>query len=228
MAKVGGGDRPTGHPDLVVVYLGMQVKTLPGLKTLASFGPKIQRAVQPRPDGLLFHQLFVFELLPLHGHPPVLAGLRRAGADGSAPSRTVPLVADLSAVADRPLARDLLPCVEAWRRSSWTWSARPGLLAFAPGNRGAGADVLGAPPPPAGGRGTGPTRALRTGVLWLKLDQACALHEHRAFIPDLAASAGPPTACTLFACAECLGGQGHAASGGSGARRQCPNRHPYI
>ena len=78
----------TGHPDLVVVYLGMQVKTLPGLKTLASFGPKIQRAVQPRPDGLLFHQLFVFGLLPLHGHPPVLAGLRRAGAMG--PHRAAP------------------------------------------------------------------------------------------------------------------------------------------
>jgi hypothetical protein len=56
----------TGHPDLVLVLLGMQVKALRGMRTVASFGPKIQRAVQPRPDGLLFHQLFVFGLLPLH------------------------------------------------------------------------------------------------------------------------------------------------------------------
>jgi hypothetical protein len=56
----------TGHPDLVVVYLGMRVKTLRGLKTLASSGPKIRRAVEAKPDGLLFHQLFLFGLLPLH------------------------------------------------------------------------------------------------------------------------------------------------------------------
>ena len=73
----------TGHPDLVVVYLGMQVKTLPGLKTLASFGPKIQRAVQPRPDGLLFHQLFVFGLLPLH------VGIRQYWRDFDALERWV-------------------------------------------------------------------------------------------------------------------------------------------
>lgn len=56
----------TGHPDLVVVLLGMQVKTPRGVKTVAGFGPKIRQAVQPKPDGLLFHQLFVFGLLPLH------------------------------------------------------------------------------------------------------------------------------------------------------------------
>ena len=28
--------------------------------------PRSSEAVQPRLDGLLFHQLFVFELLPLH------------------------------------------------------------------------------------------------------------------------------------------------------------------
>jgi Domain of unknown function (DUF4188) len=73
----------TGHPDLVVVYLGMQVKTLRGLKTVASFGPKIQRAVQPRPDGLLFHELFVFGLLPLH------VGIRQYWRDFDALERWV-------------------------------------------------------------------------------------------------------------------------------------------
>ena len=101
----------------------MQVKTLPGLKTLASFGPKIQRAVQPRPDGLLFHQLFVFELLPLHVASASTGGTSTRWSDGSAPSRTVAGGGTCSAaVAGPPLARDLLH-VEAWRRSFWTWSA---------------------------------------------------------------------------------------------------------
>jgi hypothetical protein len=72
-----------GHPDLVVVYLGMQVKNLRGLKTVASFGPKIQHAVEPRPDGLLFHQLFMFGLLPLH------VGIRQYWRDFDALERWV-------------------------------------------------------------------------------------------------------------------------------------------
>ena len=31
------------YPDLVVVYLGMDVRTLSGLKTLLGFGPKIAK-----------------------------------------------------------------------------------------------------------------------------------------------------------------------------------------
>jgi hypothetical protein len=73
----------TGHPDLVVVLLGMQVKTLRGVRTVAWFGPRIQRAVQPRPDGLLFHQLFVFGLLPLH------VGIRQYWRDFDALERWV-------------------------------------------------------------------------------------------------------------------------------------------
>jgi Domain of unknown function (DUF4188) len=73
----------TGHPDLVVVYLGRQVKTLGGMRTVAWFGPKIQRAVQPRPDGLLFHQLLVFGLLPLH------VGIRQYWRDFDALERWV-------------------------------------------------------------------------------------------------------------------------------------------
>ena len=73
----------TGHPDLVVVLLGMQVKTLRGVRTVASFGPRIQQAVQPTPDGLLFHQLFVFGLLPLH------VGIRQYWQDFDALERWV-------------------------------------------------------------------------------------------------------------------------------------------
>ena len=42
----------SGYPDLVVIYLGMRVNTMRGLRTLAKAGPRIQRSVAARPDGL--------------------------------------------------------------------------------------------------------------------------------------------------------------------------------
>jgi Domain of unknown function (DUF4188) len=51
-------------PDLVVIYLGMQVRTLRGLKTLISFGPKISAAVAAKPDGLLLHENVIYSLFP--------------------------------------------------------------------------------------------------------------------------------------------------------------------
>ncbi len=53
-------------PNLVVVYLGMRVNALTGIKTLLGFGPKISGAVADKPDGLLLHEAFVFSLFPLH------------------------------------------------------------------------------------------------------------------------------------------------------------------
>ncbi|MGB6158645.1 MAG: DUF4188 domain-containing protein, partial [Acidobacteriaceae bacterium] len=53
-------------PDLVVVYLGMRVNRLAGLKTLIGFGPKISRSVADHPDGLLCHENFVFSFFPMH------------------------------------------------------------------------------------------------------------------------------------------------------------------
>ena len=53
-------------PDLVVVYLGMRVNRLTGLRTLIGFGPKISDSVAARPDGLLAHENFVFSLFPAH------------------------------------------------------------------------------------------------------------------------------------------------------------------
>ena len=38
------------YPDLVVVYLGMPVRTLVGLKTLLGFGPKIAKSAADQPD----------------------------------------------------------------------------------------------------------------------------------------------------------------------------------
>lgn len=55
------------YPDLVVVYLGMQVRTLAGLKTLVGFGPKIAKSAADQPDGLLLHENFLWLLFPPHG-----------------------------------------------------------------------------------------------------------------------------------------------------------------
>jgi Domain of unknown function (DUF4188) len=56
----------SAYPDLVVVYLGMRVNALTGLKTLFGLGPQIERAHQAKPDGLLLHENFVWSLLPTH------------------------------------------------------------------------------------------------------------------------------------------------------------------
>ena len=49
-------------PDLVVIYLGMRAKTPRGLRTLLSFGPKIQASVTAAPDGPLLHEYLLYSL----------------------------------------------------------------------------------------------------------------------------------------------------------------------
>lgn len=56
----------SAYPDLVVIYLGMRVNAMTGLKTLLGFGSKIARSVGDRPAGLLLHEDFVFSLFPPH------------------------------------------------------------------------------------------------------------------------------------------------------------------
>lgn len=56
----------SSYPDLVVVYLGMRVNRITGLKTLFGFGPKIAKSVAEQPDGLLRHENFVFSFVPMH------------------------------------------------------------------------------------------------------------------------------------------------------------------
>lgn len=65
----------SGYPDLVVIYLGMRVNHWTGFKTLFGFGPRIARAVQDRPPGLLLHENFLFSLRPPH------AGMRQYWKD---------------------------------------------------------------------------------------------------------------------------------------------------
>jgi hypothetical protein len=52
----------SGYPNLVVIYLGMRVNTLTGLKTLFGMGSNIAAAVEAKPDGLLRHENFLFSL----------------------------------------------------------------------------------------------------------------------------------------------------------------------
>ena len=65
----------TQYPDLVVIYLGMRVNALAGIKTLFGFGPKISYSVAAKPDGLLLHENIIYSLFPLH------AGMRQYWRD---------------------------------------------------------------------------------------------------------------------------------------------------
>ncbi len=56
----------SAYPDLTVVYLGMRVNVLAGLKTVLGFGPRIADSVRDNPDGLLLHENMLFSLIPLH------------------------------------------------------------------------------------------------------------------------------------------------------------------
>ena len=65
----------SAYPDLVVIYLGMRVNMLAGLKTLIGFGPRIAKSVEAQPDGLLLHESYLFSLFPPH------AGMRQYWRD---------------------------------------------------------------------------------------------------------------------------------------------------
>jgi hypothetical protein len=65
----------SAYPDLVVIYLGMRVLNLRGLRTLRRVGKEIRRAVEAAPDGLLRHENLTFSTFPLH------AGMRQYWRD---------------------------------------------------------------------------------------------------------------------------------------------------
>ena len=57
----------TEYPDLVMVLLGMRVRTVRGMRTFIGLGPPIQRSAAAQPDGLLHSDFFLWSLLPPHG-----------------------------------------------------------------------------------------------------------------------------------------------------------------
>jgi hypothetical protein len=55
------------YPDLVVIYLGLRVRKLAGIKRLFGLGPQIAKAGQARPEGLLHcDNGIIYSLFPLH------------------------------------------------------------------------------------------------------------------------------------------------------------------
>lgn len=48
------------HPDLVVIYLGMRVNTPRGILTIVRFARALDKAIHPRPDGLLHHERLIY------------------------------------------------------------------------------------------------------------------------------------------------------------------------
>ena len=60
----------SAYPDLVAIYLGMRVRTFPGIKTLLGLGPQIDKAGAGRPDGLLHYEA-VRKFSPVRSCPNV-------------------------------------------------------------------------------------------------------------------------------------------------------------
>ena len=56
----------SAYPDLVVIYLGLRVNRLTGIKMLLGIGPQISSSAAARPDGLLRHEMLLYSLFPLH------------------------------------------------------------------------------------------------------------------------------------------------------------------
>jgi hypothetical protein len=54
----------SGYPDLVVIYLGLRVNTLNGIKTVLGFGPQIDASVAAKPHGLLLHERIFYSFYP--------------------------------------------------------------------------------------------------------------------------------------------------------------------
>lgn len=56
----------SAYPDLIVIYLGLRVNALTGIKKVLGLGPQIARSVAAKPDGLLLHEDLIFSLFPPH------------------------------------------------------------------------------------------------------------------------------------------------------------------
>jgi hypothetical protein len=65
----------SAFPDLVVIYLGMRVRSAHGLLKLMKTGRQIGAGVKAQPDGLLLHENIMFSLFPPH------AGMRQYWRD---------------------------------------------------------------------------------------------------------------------------------------------------
>lgn len=75
------------YPDLVIMYLGLSLRSPRGIPTILKFMHRIRGAVKAKPDGLLLHEVVIF--------PPLQFGMRQYWRDfdsleawaGAAPHR---------------------------------------------------------------------------------------------------------------------------------------------
>jgi len=56
----------SAYPDLIVIYLGLRVNAITGIKKALGLGPQIAKSVSDKPDGLLVHEDLLFSLFPPH------------------------------------------------------------------------------------------------------------------------------------------------------------------
>ncbi len=56
----------SSYPDLVVIYLGLRLNALAGLKRIFRLGPQIADSVKAKPDGLLLHENLIYSIFPVH------------------------------------------------------------------------------------------------------------------------------------------------------------------
>lgn len=63
----------SGFPDLVVMYLGLSLRSPRGIPTILKFMHRIRGAVKKRPEGLLLHEPVIF--------PPFQVGMRQYWRD---------------------------------------------------------------------------------------------------------------------------------------------------
>lgn len=61
------------YPDLVIMYLGLSLRTPRGILTILKFLHRIRRAVKAKPNGLLLHEICYF--------PPFTFGMRQYWRD---------------------------------------------------------------------------------------------------------------------------------------------------
>lgn len=76
--KAGGRVKRTtvdlsGYPDLVIMYLGLSLRSPRGIPTILKFMRRVRKAVKDRPHGLLLHEPVLF--------PPFQVGMRQYWRD---------------------------------------------------------------------------------------------------------------------------------------------------
>ena len=63
----------SAYPDLVVIYLGMRVNRIAGIKTLLGFGPKISSSAAAQPGAATARDNHLLAISNACRHAPILA-----------------------------------------------------------------------------------------------------------------------------------------------------------